>query len=94
MSLPRVMTVCIRCGPTGGTFRWTGNDAYVHTPQCDVPQKRRDAARNLWDFTTRHIRTDPSQPIQVNSARELHRQEKEHGVISVAGNYYEQNWSK
>lgn len=87
-------TVCIHCGQGGGKFRWVGSDGYVHTPQCDVPQRRRDAAKTLWDFTTRHISTDPSNPTQVNSARELYRLEKEHGVVSVAGNYDEQNWSK
>lgn len=86
-------TVCCRCGQMGGRFRWTG-DSYVHTPQCDVPQPRRDAAKNLWDFTTTHASTDPSRPTHVGNLGELRRLEKEHGVISVVGNYNEQNWSK
>lgn len=87
-------TVCCQCGQRGGRFRWIGGDNYVHTPQCDIPQTRFDAAKNLWDFTTTHISGDPSKPVHVTSAREMYRLEKEHGVVSVVGNYYEQNWSK
>jgi hypothetical protein len=89
-----VMTICIHCGKEGGRFRWTG-DGYVHTPQCDVPQKRRDDAKNLWDFSTMHLHSNPNYgPLHVGSLRDLRQLEKAHGVISVVGNYNEQNWSK
>jgi hypothetical protein len=83
-------TVCRECGGTGGRFRWVGDGQYVHTPSCDRAQPTRDGAKNLWNFTTKHL--DPNNPVHVTSAAHMSRLEKEYGVSSRVLNYNEQNW--
>jgi hypothetical protein len=88
----RKMTTCINCGETGGTFRWTSK-GYAHH-KCSPRRGTRDAAKNLFEFTTMNISSDPTAgPVQVKSLAHIRKLEREHGVISVAANFDEKNWS-
>ncbi len=81
--------VCRECGQSGGRFRFVREGEYVHTPKCDTPQQLRDGAKNLWDFSTRHIN---GEQVHVGRLKEMRRLEREHGVVSRVANYSENNW--
>jgi hypothetical protein len=61
--------------------------------RCDTMRFEGEPGKNLWDFDTMHIGSDPNQgPIQVTSLRHLRQLEKQHGVYSVAANMDSSRW--
>jgi len=81
------LTKCVDCKQrTGGALRFTSR-GWVHH-RCEPVGGTRDVAKNLWDFESTHISSDPnSGPVKVQSLAHLRRLEKEHGVVSVLANY-------
>ena len=70
----------------GGKFHF--RDGKWYCEDCVHLQYQLNPGRNLWDFETSHLSSDPSKgPVHVKSLHHLRQLEKEHGVVSVAANY-------
>ena len=87
----REVTTCIRCGQTGGMFRYTTH-GYVHHNCGKLGAQTMNFAKNNFRFDSMHISDNPNMgPVEVNSLHHLRQLEREHGVISVLANYDRQD---
>lgn len=78
----------------GGRFKLKGSK-WVCAPRCDSLAGTRDTAKSNFQFESMNIGSDPNAgPVRVQSLRHLRQLEKEHGVVSVAGNFDSKNWDR